>query len=212
MATRVREGGRLDLGRYGESQVVAACDIENNDTADQIIVGCNDTRRAVNSWRRKKLGLTDPLPMVGDRLVCLRNNHGKGLLNGSLWDVEDVQTEAGDFYLTVKPDDGGDAIEVTTHAAFFNASALPERRAYDEFTYGYALTAHKAQGSQWDSVLILDESTRFRADASRWLYTAITRASKRVTVVRRDASHEPSRRRLATPDDDAFTPEPEFAP
>lgn len=42
---------------------------------------------------------------------------------------------------------------------------------------------HKAQGSQWDSVLVLDESKTFDADAPRHLYTAITRAADRVTVV-----------------------------
>lgn len=48
--------------------------------------------------------------------------------------------------------------------------------------YGYCLTVHKAQGSQWDSVAIMNESSVFRENAQRWLYTAITRAAKRVAV------------------------------
>ena len=57
-----------------------------------------------------------------------------------------------------------------------------EKRAYDEFDFGYALTTHKSQGSQWDSVLVINESSAFREDKSRWLYTAITRAAERVIV------------------------------
>ena len=56
---------------------------------------------------------------------------------------------------------------------------------YDEFDYGYALTVHKAQGSQWGDVILIDESRCFRNDRARWLYTGITRASERVTVVTR---------------------------
>jgi hypothetical protein len=68
--------GRLAVGRYGESQVVAACDIEDP-TADQILVGRNARRRLVNSIRRTELGLTEPLPLAGDRLVCLRKSESE---------------------------------------------------------------------------------------------------------------------------------------
>ena len=43
-----------------------------------------------------------------------------------------------------------------------------------EFTYGYVLTCHKAQGSEWDRVIVFDESRFFRADWQSWLYTACT--------------------------------------
>ena len=57
------------------------------------------------------------------------------------------------------------------------------RKESDEFTYGYALTVHKAQGSQWDDLVLFDESYAFREHRSRWLYTALTRAAEKVTVV-----------------------------
>jgi exodeoxyribonuclease V len=57
------------------------------------------------------------------------------------------------------------------------------RRESDEFTYGYALTVHKSQGSQWDEVVLFDESYAFREHRNRWLYTGLTRAAERVTVV-----------------------------
>ena len=64
-------------------------------------------------------------------------------------------------------------------------TAIPHilRRESDEFTYGYALTVHKAQGSQWDDVVLFDESYAFQESRDRWLYTGITRAAQRLTVV-----------------------------
>ena len=58
-----------------------------------------------------------------------------------------------------------------------------ERKRFDEFTFGYCLTVHKAQGSQWDKVYLFDESFVFREDRRRWLYTGVTRASEQITVV-----------------------------
>ena len=54
-----------------------------------------------------------------------------------------------------------------------------------EFTYGYAITTWKAQGSEWDKVLIIEEKFPFdREEHQRFLYTAITRASQKVVLVR----------------------------
>ena len=49
---------------------------------------------------------------------------------------------------------------------------------------GHPLTVHKAQGSQWEDVYLFDESFAFREHARRWLYTGITRAANRITIVR----------------------------
>ena len=58
-----------------------------------------------------------------------------------------------------------------------------QRKPYDEFDYGYVLTVHKSQGSQWDDVVLFDESFAFQESRARWLYTGITRAAKRLSVV-----------------------------
>jgi hypothetical protein len=56
-----------------------------------------------------------------------------------------------------------------------------------EFTYGYAITCHKAQGSEWDNVLVLEEKFPFAAeDHARWLYTAATRAAEKLVIVTKD--------------------------
>ena len=60
---------------------------------------------------------------------------------------------------------------------------LPE--APYEFAYGYAITTHKAQGSEWDNVLVFEERFPFDVfEHRRWLYTAVTRASKKLVIVR----------------------------
>ena len=54
-----------------------------------------------------------------------------------------------------------------------------------EFTFGYAITCHKSQGSEWDKVLVIEENFPFPKDEhARWLYTACTRASEKLVLVR----------------------------
>lgn len=54
-----------------------------------------------------------------------------------------------------------------------------------EFTYAYAITCHKAQGSQWDKVLVIEESFPFKKEEhARWLYTAVTRGAEKLVLVR----------------------------
>lgn len=52
-------------------------------------------------------------------------------------------------------------------------------------TYGYCLTGHAAQGSEWDKVLVLEESFPFdKTEHARWLYTCCTRASEKLVLMR----------------------------
>jgi exodeoxyribonuclease-5 len=105
MSMTVRTGGRLALGTYGASRVIAGGDIDYL-AADQVLVGRNATRRGSNAMQRSQRGLSGPYPQ--------------------------------------------------------------------------ALTVHKAQGSQWDDVVLIDESRCFREDRAR-----CTRASQCITVVTR---------------------------
>jgi exodeoxyribonuclease-5 len=85
-------------------------------------------------------------------------------------------------------DDYESVIEVEAHTNYFLSQELSwyDRKDSNEFDWGYALTTHKAQGSQWDDVVVIDESSVFRQDKWKWLYTAVTRAAEKVCIVRRD--------------------------
>ncbi|UXN71570.1 ATP-dependent RecD-like DNA helicase [Devosia neptuniae] len=190
LSMQVREGGYIERGRYGESLVVAREDVDRDAVleADQVLVGRNKTRLQYNDRLRELRGLPFHEPVVGDRMVCLRNNARKRLLNGQIWIVTDVSRKAnGKYSLLLGADEGKGEAKVLTHKAFFSgeedAMSWPERRQYDEFTFGYCLTVHKAQGSQWDNVYLFDESFVFREERARWLYTGITRAAEKITVV-----------------------------
>ena len=54
----------------------------------------------------------------------------------------------------------------------------------NRFEYGYCISCHKAQGSEFDNAVVFDESYAFKEDRVRWLYTAITRAKKKLIIVR----------------------------
>ena len=153
MATQLRNGEGLDFGSYGESHVF-------NDrkemresllSFDQIIVGKNKTRHYLNNKLRRAKGFTSEYPEVGDKLVCTRNNHDLGLLNGSMWmvdKVESVNPYQCELGITSSENQ---SLTVKCHSARFVGGDVDawEIKEAESFEYGYAITAHKAQGSQW---------------------------------------------------------------
>ena len=195
IAQSVREGRQIMLGDYGEgARIISKSDVTSELVldADQVLVGTNRTRRRYNLRLRELKGFDGPLPAAGDKLVCLRNDNTKGLLNGSLWQVTSApRTVKNAMNLLVRAEDEG--IERSTAKIKVLKSVFEQpgieipwqtKRRHDDFDYGYALTVHKAQGSQWDEVVLFDESYAFREHAQRWLYTAVTRAAKRLTIVK----------------------------
>ncbi|HME29551.1 MAG TPA: AAA family ATPase [Pseudolabrys sp.] len=196
LSVAIRAGEYIEPGRYGETEVLYKSDLDPQRVleADQVLVGRNVTRRAYNALVRQRHGFADEMPSVGDKLVCLRNNRKKGLFNGGLWTVKERGepkrgTNAGILSMRLLPDD-----ETTTRGV--KVSVRPEcfsggieqvdwqrRKLYDEFDYGYVLTVHKAQGSQWNDVVLFDESFAFPESRERWLYTGVTRAAKKLTMV-----------------------------
>jgi exodeoxyribonuclease-5 len=193
-----REGLRLEPGRYGDSEVVLRNDFDPDRVVetDQILVGRNNTRRAYNTRLRERLGREEGLPVAGDKLVCLRNNRKKALFNGGLWTVRERAAGKSGSIITMRiaPDAdlsgsalGVKGVKVSVRRECFLGGIedfdWPQRKKYDEFDYGYVLTVHKAQGSQWDDVVLFDESFAFPDSRARWLYTGITRAAKKLTVV-----------------------------
>jgi hypothetical protein len=143
---------------------------------------------------RNLLGFTQPTPEEGDKLICLRSNKKRNFVNGSMWSVLAVNGEEEDrISLKLQSEDelssnraGKAQRSVRVPRVCFEADwetnqTLLPRFEVDLFGYGYALTVHKAQGSGWDDVLIIDDG-RPGKNRDRWLYTSLTRATRRVTL------------------------------
>ena len=76
-----------------------------------------------------------------------------------------------------------DAILCRVARGLWHAASRKCRRVSFAVDLGPVFTVHKAQGSQWDDVVLFDESGAFSDNRERWLYTGVTRAAKRLTVV-----------------------------
>lgn len=195
LAMDVREGREFMIGDYGTTQVISKSDVTQDLVldADQVLVGTNRTRRRYNQRLRELKGFTADIPQAGDKLVCLRNDPAKGLLNGSLWKVmtSSKETIKPGINLLIAPEDDEPGRSVSKIKLLKQQFEDPDteipwqtKKRYDDFDFGYALTVHKAQGSQWNNVVLFDESYAFKDMRQRWLYTAVTRAAERLTVVR----------------------------
>lgn len=192
LATKARNGDKLSYGKYGDSEVLFSGDIDPEDlwVADQVIVGTNATRARLNKRAREHFGMVDPTPMFGDKIICTQNSASYGIFNGEMFTVIrcDAQSSAWLSMDLVRLEDPTNTIiqDVRVHRTMFvpDGETRTDSTLGDSgrFAYGYAITTHKAQGSQWDSVIVIDESTVFREMKDKWLYTAITRAAKTVTI------------------------------
>ncbi len=181
-------------------------------TADQIICGINKTRTAINNEIRSMLN-RGPFPESGDKLICTLNNWEQfidsdfrfNLVNGIIGTVYnpfyDSSTSIGFMQFKVDFLD-----ELCPEALPFDTGIFTDGRyiykhgdyfaSYDEdgepsgaytlnrFEYGYCISCHKAQGSEFDNTVIFDESYAFKEDRNRWLYTAITRTKKKLLLLR----------------------------
>lgn len=201
LATDIRVNGYFDRtkGAYGpDVEVIRQHQVDLNalyEESNQLLVGRNLTRRHFNTAARELLGLrgSDPsLPAVGDKLVCLRNDRDTGLVNGSQCAVLGVAGGRHNLTLNISAFGEPDAPtqQVVSHHHYFTGEeetikglGWQYRKQKQEFDYAYAMTTHKAQGSQFPHVAIVDESGCFRENRLQWLYTAVTRASEKVTVI-----------------------------
>jgi exodeoxyribonuclease-5 len=173
----------------------------NPDYDAQVLCGTHKTRWILTKRIRDMCGYTSTCPEVGEPLmVCKNSRKIQSLVNGSF--VECVESP-GELYdgdaslrLKVRAEDGLEhymnVYQGTFEEHFLrqrDGSTAPKYSAFDSkrsdeiLDFGWVITTHKSQGSQWDNVVVHDESGRFRDDASKWLYTAVTRAADELTVV-----------------------------
>ena len=199
-----RETGKIPVKRFSntveklsssdpESQERLGEMLANYDSDTLILCGYNWTRVKLNQEIRQGLGFSSPNPQSGDRVICLRNNHQQLIYNGMIGTVVNIKTEDDDWYQAeIKMDDRDDFYSGRVSKKQFNSTKGLNFTQYrqrsvqgDLFDFGYALTVHKAQGSQTKKVILFEQRFKQMSDDDwkRWLYTAVTRAEKELYIV-----------------------------
>ena len=169
--------------------------------ADQVLCARNNTRRQINAEMREHLGFSGDLPNRNDKVICLKNywdilnDDGYPLINGTIGKVTGIVTGKDYGILGQKTliDFQSDyslpnyyGVEIDSNIFKGNAPLVTNsksKRLICEFDFGYAITCHKAQGSEFEKVLVYEEFLKSNAH-ERWLYTAITRASQKLVLVK----------------------------
>ena len=183
--------------------------------ADQIICAKNNTRREINRLMRKKLyGVEDDEPIEGDKVICLRNywddpnEMGEVMVNGTIGTISYIRKSSNAF---LKPllkfdflPDGYIVSQCKDDPCFRNVNGdyklltageptvtqqnfkkIPKMWRPKEFDYGYCITCWKAQGSEFNKVLVFEETFPLGEDHQKYLYTAATRAKEKLIIVRK---------------------------
>lgn len=204
LSIQARQNGYIHPGIYGnyvkkfnkddpDAQETVSELLANYSPDTLILCGYNKTRKKLNLHIRNTLGFSSPLPQIGDRVICLRNNHQKHIFNGMTGTILAIKDETKEWYLAEIQMDGEDNIYkgLISKDQFMSDVALnfTNKRsaimAGDLFDFGYALTVHKAQGSQAKRVILFEERFAKMDDEQwrRWLYTGVTRAEEELYII-----------------------------
>ena len=140
---------------------------------DQTICAFNKTRAELNILAREQFRMDPLAPCVGDRVVCLKNDKQSGLFNGMQGEVAMVYSGS---HFAFESD--GYVFDVQCEKNTFNQVKYEfDHNGPIPFDYAYAITAHRAQGSEYDSVLVMEQRCDLW-DHRRWAYTAASRAKE----------------------------------
>lgn len=195
LAQHIRTGGHpRDFDRSNSAnreypmRIVDTCPIVKlvsfclGNSVDQVLCSFNNTRHSLNREFRSGLGRTKPIE-VGDRLICLMNNHPRQLYNGTICFVTEVglvnETIA---HVDMVDEDGRvfDGVPIYIPMLGQNKSSeIDPPKGVCLFDYAWAVTVHKSQGSSWKHVVVIDQPFR-SGDMARLRYTAVTRASQKL--------------------------------
>lgn len=202
-----REKGNIPAKKFGEGvakhtpgtfeyEEISRNLLENYTNDTLVLCGYNSTRNKINQYVRNALGFYLPNPQVGDRVICLRNNHEKGVYNGMIGTINNIKSLDEKWYQAeINMDELNKPYFGKIFAPQFNSPKpynftknRKEAGEGDLFDFGYALTVHKAQGSQSDRVVMFEERFKQMDERQwrRWLYTGVTRAKKELYVFGKD--------------------------
>lgn len=171
--------------------------MDNLNKFEQVICGTNRTRNSANRYIREMLGFGDTIyPNDGEKIICLQNNRDMKVFNGQMFisggQAFNINEIKGTFntYLKEEENDRFRA-EIFVDEFLINKDIREDRwkiqKNYPKIMqacYGYCITCHKSQGSEWNNVCVFDESDCFREDKWKWLYTAITRSKNKLVILK----------------------------
>jgi len=198
-----REKGMIPPGVYGkgikkfnkrDSWVAQEVEeeLKNYQQDTMVLCGYNRTRVELNKFIRNNLGFETSEPRNGDKVICLRNNHSLGIFNGMTGIISVIDSKNDDWWeAEIEMDDGVYYSGLVAKDQFGKTEGInftQKRGRYlkgDLFDFGYALTVHKAQGSQARKVILFEERFSKMNDEQwrRWLYTGITRAEEELCII-----------------------------
>ncbi len=197
-ANEIRQGRGMNYVGDGTDLVIRDKNIKTSDffAVDQLICAKNKTREHMNSMVRRAKYLEPNTLVQNEKIIVLRNNIQEGVFNGMILFVDKIIKEdvVGKYtkhkvWICDCVDEIGTPYEIPIWQVPF---LTPEKlgTGKDVFvprevvycTYGYVITCHKSQGSEWDKLIVFDEWMPPQVwDMKRWRYTAITRAAKQLT-------------------------------
>ena len=175
-AHEIRNGNMPPIGTKEPGfMVVSKKDVDEKmiDSVDQVICGRNDTRTKINSAMRDFYGFSkkSEYPVVGDKMICRKNNHNEDLYNGMMFtNTQPVKIKNFSYSIFVN----GKYYDAWPADVLGGNVKYDYRSRLERFEYAYAMTCHKTQGSEFNSVLVYNES--WGPNKINWLYTAVTRA------------------------------------
>ena len=215
LATMARMGERLPLGEWTDDAGNVTRVLQHSNANQgwiyrpetQALCGVHRVRWGYTQRIRSRRGLEGHRPLPGETLICCKNDRKRGTFNGGFGVADAVEPyilktgdregEAADDVITLdatmedlrSPLKGVNVHTYLFDQHFDNTIKRPQKMMSGglmEFDWGYILTCHKSQGSEWPDVTVIDDSGSFKEDRSKWAYTAITRAAESLTFLRRD--------------------------
>jgi exodeoxyribonuclease-5 len=196
----IRENGKITknmLYKHVDGSHLKFIDKKNFNTSyitsnhhDIVVTGTNRKRIMVNNMYRSLLSDWDIAPRMGEPIMCLRNTWFPEMLdymyNGEIYIPTEITQKDGEItkYL-LESNDSNKTFEVKIEECAWDGSC--EKKAFEQdgntFTYSYAATCHKMQGSQFNNICYYREDVSGFCDQRKFDYTAITRAKENLTVV-----------------------------
>ncbi|MDW7675105.1 MAG: ATP-dependent RecD-like DNA helicase [Bacillota bacterium] len=106
---------------------------------------------------------------VGDKVMQIINNYDKGVFNGDVGIIYQIENGSGDNPM----------LEVMFDDRLINY----KKEELEELNLAYAITVHKSQGSEYPVVIMPISTQHYVMLARNLLYTGITRAREKVVLL-----------------------------